>query len=139
MSDKLTLTDEEKEYLANDVLAVKETTKSLSKIDPYLNKKFIEIVVEYLPPELCCYIEYVGKPYFSIKYKEHGKTYTGYGTYKPEILSHFLKEYFMQSVEHEITEDEVKSSEAEIQKITDKYVEEIDKIVAAKEKEVMQV
>jgi len=44
-----------------------------------------------------------------------------------------------QKKNNEITEDEVKSAEAEIQKITDKYVEEIDKIVAAKEKEVMQV
>ncbi|MBE5812454.1 MAG: ribosome recycling factor [Clostridiales bacterium] len=44
-----------------------------------------------------------------------------------------------QKKNNEITEDEVKSSEAEIQKITDKFVEEIDKIVAAKEKEVMQV
>ena len=44
-----------------------------------------------------------------------------------------------QKKNNEITEDEVKSSEEEIQKITDKFVEEIDKIVAAKEKEVMQV
>ena len=44
-----------------------------------------------------------------------------------------------QKKNNEITEDEVKSAETEIQKITDKYVEEIDKIVAAKEKEVMQV
>ena len=44
-----------------------------------------------------------------------------------------------QKKNNEITEDEVKSAEAEIQKITDKFVEEIDKIVAAKEKEVMQI
>lgn len=71
------------------------------------NKEFIELVVEYLPPELCPYSEYVGKPYFSIKYKAEGKTYTGYGTYKPEILSQFLKNHFMQSVAREITEDEI--------------------------------
>ena len=39
----------------------------------------------------------------------------------------------------EITEDELRLAETEIQKITDKFVEERDKIVAAKEKEVMQV
>ena len=44
-----------------------------------------------------------------------------------------------QKKNNEITEDEVKLAEAEIQKITDKFVEEIDKIVATKEKEVMQV
>ena len=39
----------------------------------------------------------------------------------------------------EITEDELKSAETEIQKITDKNVEEVDKIVAAKETEIMSI
>ena len=39
----------------------------------------------------------------------------------------------------EITEDELKSAETEIQKITDKYVEEVDKILANKETEIMSV
>ena len=39
----------------------------------------------------------------------------------------------------EITEDELKSAETEIQKITDQKIEEIDKILASKETEVMSV
>ena len=39
----------------------------------------------------------------------------------------------------EITEDELKQAENEIQKITDKSIEEIDKILENKEKEVMSV
>lgn len=39
----------------------------------------------------------------------------------------------------EITEDELKQAENEIQKLTDKKIEEIDKIVEAKEKEIMSV
>ena len=39
----------------------------------------------------------------------------------------------------DMTEDELKGAENEIQKLTDKYVEEIDKIAEAKEKEVMSV
>ena len=39
----------------------------------------------------------------------------------------------------EITEDELKSAETEIQKITDKNIEEIDKILANKENEIMSV
>ena len=39
----------------------------------------------------------------------------------------------------EITEDELKSAETEIQKITDKNVEEVDKIIAAKETEIMSI
>ena len=39
----------------------------------------------------------------------------------------------------EITEDELKAAETEIQKITDKNIEEIDKILANKENEIMSV
>ena len=39
----------------------------------------------------------------------------------------------------EITEDELKSAETEIQKITDQKIEEIDKILASKETEVMSL
>ena len=38
-----------------------------------------------------------------------------------------------------ITEDELKQAENEIQKLTDKNIEEVDKILAVKEKEVMSV
>ena len=41
--------------------------------------------------------------------------------------------------EGEITEDELKRAEDDIQKMTDKNIEEIDKILANKEKEVMSV
>ena len=39
----------------------------------------------------------------------------------------------------EISEDDLKVAEDKIQKLTDKYVEEIDKILSAKEKEVMSI
>ena len=39
----------------------------------------------------------------------------------------------------ELTEDEVKKAEDEVQKITDNFVKEIDKIIVAKEKEIMSV
>ena len=38
-----------------------------------------------------------------------------------------------------MSEDELKVAEDKIQKLTDKYVEEIDTILAAKEKEVMSI
>ena len=37
----------------------------------------------------------------------------------------------------EITEDELKSLETEIQKLTDKYVAEIDKLVELKNKDII--
>ena len=39
----------------------------------------------------------------------------------------------------EITEDELKVAEAEIQKITDKNVEEVDNIIASKEAEILSI
>lgn len=39
----------------------------------------------------------------------------------------------------DISEDEKKSAEADVQKLTDSYVEKIDKILAVKEKEIMTV
>ena len=58
-------------------------------------RKFEEIVIDYPPAELCTYPEYRGKPYFSIKYEENGEHFIGFGTYKPEVLSSYLQEYFI--------------------------------------------
>ena len=63
-------------------------------------KIFQEIVVEY--PSISTYPEYKGKPYFSIKYTENGQEFIGYATYKPEVLSEFLKEYFMPSAQPQL-------------------------------------
>lgn len=67
------------------------------KVDNILAQRntrvFKEIIVEY--PFYYIYPEYEGKPYFSIKYTENGQEFIGYGTYKPEVLSEYLKKYFM--------------------------------------------
>ena len=39
----------------------------------------------------------------------------------------------------EVTEDDVKNFDKDIQKLTDKYIENVDKAVAVKEKEIMTV
>lgn len=70
-------------------------------------KVFKEIVVEY--PSYNTYPEYIGKPYFSIKYTENGQGFIGYGTYKPEVLSEYLKEYFMPPVQPETHEKRTKT------------------------------
>ena len=50
-----------------------------------------------------------------------------------------MEEAKAEQKEGNMTEDELKQAEIEIQKITDKNIEEIDKILEAKEKEVMSV
>jgi hypothetical protein len=70
---------------------------------------FQGIVVEYLSYNT--YPEYIGKPYFSIKYTEKGQEFIGYGTYKPEVLSEFLKEYFIPSTQPKSKERTAESSQ----------------------------
>jgi len=50
-----------------------------------------------------------------------------------------LEEYRTQKKNGEITEDDLKSAEKDIQTLTDKYIEEIDKIIEAKEKEILEI
>lgn len=50
-----------------------------------------------------------------------------------------IEEAKAEQKEGNITEDELKQAESEIQKLTDKSVEEIDKILDKKEKEVMSI
>ena len=50
-----------------------------------------------------------------------------------------IEEAKAEQKEGNITEDELKQAENEIQKMTDKSVEEIDEILAKKEKEIMSV
>ncbi len=52
-----------------------------------------------------------------------------------DAMDHFKK----QEKDKEISEDELKSLEDEIQKITDKFCDEIDKMTEAKTKEIMTV
>lgn len=62
-------------------------------------RTFLAIDVSY--PKICTYPEYEGKPYYGIKYLEDGETILGFGTYKPEVLSEYLRNYFMSSAEPE--------------------------------------
>ena len=50
-----------------------------------------------------------------------------------------IDEYKSMQKESLITEDDLKRAEEDIQKLTDKYVDEIDKMLANKEKEIMSV
>ena len=50
-----------------------------------------------------------------------------------------LEEFKKQKKDGEMTEDDVKGAEKDVQNITDKYIKEIDSICAAKEKEIMDV
>ncbi len=50
-----------------------------------------------------------------------------------------LEGFKKQKKDGEMTEDDVKGAEKDIQNLTDKYIKEIDDICAAKEKEILEV
>mgnify|MGYP000945117052 CR=1 FL=1 len=50
-----------------------------------------------------------------------------------------LEQFKAQKKEGSITEDDLKDAEKEIQNLTDKFIEEIDKIVEAKNNEILEV
>ncbi len=50
-----------------------------------------------------------------------------------------LEDAKTQKKNGEITEDDVKNIEKDIQKLTDKYIQNIDSVIAAKEKEILEV
>ena len=62
-----------------------------------------------------------------------------------KLLEHGCEVYYMafsvceQSVPYGFAEDELKTAEEDVQKITDKNVNEIDKILENKEKEIMSI
>ena len=92
------------EYLVYDEVFNEETGDEYDasycrKQEDYMYREFVEILVSYPPADLCIYSEYKGKPYYSIKYRENGKEYVGFGTYKIEILSQWIKDYFIAGVQ----------------------------------------
>ena len=91
-------------------------------IQPYEDAKigvreFEEIVVEYPPEDLCTYPEYKGKPYFGIQYRENGENIVGYGTYNPQVLSQYLKDYFISTTKNDLGELDCISRKAVIDEL----------------------
>jgi ribosome recycling factor len=50
-----------------------------------------------------------------------------------------VEEYKVMKKDGDITEDDLKDAEKDIQKITDKYIVEVDKVIDAKDKEIMEI
>lgn len=50
-----------------------------------------------------------------------------------------IDEYKKMKKNNEITEDDLKDAEEDVQKLHDKYIDQIEKLLSAKEKEIMEV
>ena len=64
---------------------------------PQGEREFIEILAEYREDDYDTLPEYKGKPYYSIHYRENGEEFVGYGSYKIEVLSEYLRNYFFSA------------------------------------------
>jgi len=100
-----------------------ETLKA-EPCEDVVSREFQELIVEYPPAEICTYPEYRGKPYYSIKYRENGQEFVGYGTYKPDVMSRYLKDYFIKlPVSPKPTECEDAVSREALLKLTEEYAD----------------
>jgi len=73
----------------------KKSVEEMRPQQPEQKRTFLGIDVSY--PKISTYPEYEGKPYYAIKYLEDGEIIVGFGTYKPYVLSEYLRKYFIPS------------------------------------------
>ena len=71
--------------------------------------------------------------------KELVKTVKKYTEEAKVQIRNAMDKYKAMKKDGEITEDDLKETEKDIQNLTDKYIKEIDNISAAKEKEILEV
>jgi len=115
-----------------DQSALKDIEKAIQKsdigINPINDGKVIKLVFPPLTEE---------------RRKELTKKTKGYGEDSKTAIRNIRRDavdfFKKQKKESVITEDEQKDSEKEIQKMTDNHVAQIDKLVAEKEKELMEI
>lgn len=115
-----------------DASTLKEIEKAIQKsdigINPSNDGKVIRLVFPPLTEERRKELLKVVK-----KYGEESKVAIR------SIRRDSLDEYKALKKEGQITEDDLKATEKDIQELTDKYIEEIDKIVEAKSREILEV
>lgn len=115
-----------------DASVLKEVEKAIQKsdigINPNNDGKTLKLVFPPLTEER--------RVSLTKQVKKYGEdTKTAVRNVRREAMEYFknLKK------KSEITEDDLKDAEKEVQNITDKHVAQIDKIIAAKEKELMEI
>ncbi|MCX8130085.1 MAG: ribosome recycling factor [Clostridia bacterium] len=115
-----------------DIKILKEVEKAIQKsdigINPSNDGKVIRLVFPPLTEERRKELTKVVK-----KYGEDAKV--ALRSIRRDAIEHFKA----QKKNGEITEDDLKDAEKDIQVITDKYITEVDKIVELKDKEILEV
>lgn len=115
-----------------DIKILKDVEKAIQKsdigINPNNDGKVIRLVFPILTEER--------RKELSKSVKKNGEeTKIAVRSIRREAIERFKA----QKKNSEITEDDLRGAEADIQKLTDKYISEVDKLVELKEKEIMEV
>ena len=59
-------------------------------------KKFIKIITNPVPTDLQIG-EHKGKPYYEIEYEENGEIHIGFSSYNLEVISEYIRDYFVNA------------------------------------------
>lgn len=115
-----------------DSSVLKEVEKAIQKsdigINPNNDGKTIRLVFPQLTEER--------RKELTKQVKKHGEdTKVAVRSIRRDAIEHFK----VKKKNNELSEDELKETEKDMQNITDKFIAEIDKVVEAKEKEVLEV
>lgn len=115
-----------------DAQALKDVEKAIQKSDLGLNPTNDGKTIRLLFPSLT---EERRKELTKVVKKEGEESKVAIRSIRRDSI----EEYKAMKKNGEITEDDLKVVEKDIQNITDKFISEIDKIVALKEQEIMEV
>lgn len=115
-----------------DIKTLKDIEKAIQKSDIGINPNNDGKVIRLIFPELS---EERRKDLVKGIKKKGEDSKIAIRSIRRDSIEHFK----VQKKNSEITEDDLREIETDIQKLTDNHIDEIDKIMAAKEKEIMEV
>lgn len=115
-----------------DAKTLKEIEKAIQKSDIGINPNNDGKVIRLVFPALT---EERRKELTKVVKKDAEDAKVAIRSIRRDIIEHFKA----QKKNGEITEDDLKDAEKDVQTITDKYIAEVDKMAEAKEKEILEV
>lgn len=115
-----------------DVKTLKEIEKAIQKSDIGINPSNDGKVIRLVFPSLT---EERRKELTKVVKKHGEEAKVAIRSIRRDTIEHFK----VQKKNGDMTEDDLKDAEKDIQTLTDKYIVEIDKVVEAKDKEILEV
>ncbi|MDP4092543.1 MAG: ribosome recycling factor [Bacillota bacterium] len=115
-----------------DAKTLKEIEKSIQKSDIGINPNNDGKVIRLVFPALT---EERRRELTKVVKKEGEEAKVAIRSIRRDVIEH----YKVQKKNSDMTEDDLKDAEKDIQVITDKYIVDIDKLVEAKDKEILEV